>query len=57
MVVKDTFTSGAAPSSSIRARVWRVGVAVVAGWRRAPFVVVIVAGRGGDRGRACSAVA
>jgi len=40
LVVKDTFASG--QDLSIDARVLGVGAAVIALWRRAPFVVVVV---------------
>jgi branched-subunit amino acid transport protein len=40
LVVKDTFTSG--QQIEVDPRALGVGVAVVAVWRRAPFVVVVV---------------
>ena len=40
LVVKDTFTSG--QQLEVDPRALGVGVAVVAVWRRAPFVVVVV---------------
>lgn len=42
LVVKDTFSSG--QHLEIDARVAGVAVAVIAAWRRAPLLVVIVAG-------------
>jgi branched-subunit amino acid transport protein len=42
LVVKDTFTTG--QSIVLDARAVGVGVAAVLAWRRAPLVVVIVAG-------------
>jgi branched-subunit amino acid transport protein len=44
LVVKDTFTAG--QSLVIDARVAGVAVAAVAVWRRAPFVVVVIAAAG-----------
>jgi branched-subunit amino acid transport protein len=40
LVVKDTFTTGQA--LTVDARVLGVGAAVIALWRRAPFVVVVL---------------
>ena len=42
LVVKDTFAVG--QSLQLDARAVGVGVAVVAAWRKAPLIVVIVAG-------------
>lgn len=44
LITKDTFTS--AQTITIDARAAGLAVAVLATWRRAPFIVVIVAGVG-----------
>lgn len=44
LITKDTFTSG--QSLTLDARAAGLAVAVVATWRRLPFIVVIVAGVG-----------